>query len=383
MRREGEGGLRPNTGLILAGGGARGAYQVGVLKAVAELGDSSRNPFPIICGVSVGSINATFVAGRAGDFRTGVADLEKLWMALRSHKVYRTDFPSTLLSALHWLATLTFGGFGRGNPLSLLRNGPLERLLRDGIDFAEVRRCLQEGLLDALAVTASSYGTGRAMTFFQGDPDLADWQRARRDGIGCDISLDHLMASSALPIIFPPRRIGGQYFGDGSLRLTSPLSPAIHLGAERILVVGTRDTKPVPLPSGTATPPTPSLGDIAGHLLDLLFNDNLNEDVERLRRINNTLSMVPAEKRPETRLRSIEVLIQQPSGDIPDTAARHARELPWTIRMLLRGAGAWGGGWRVPSYLLFEPGYCRELIDMGYEDAMSRRDEYRSFLFDA
>ncbi|MBI1181012.1 MAG: patatin-like phospholipase family protein [Alphaproteobacteria bacterium] len=376
-----EGGRRGRgTGLLLAGGGARGAYQVGVLKAIAEFWDERRNPFPVICGVSVGSINAAYIASRAGDFRRGVTDLDQLWRGLRTHKVYRTDFPSTVLSALHWLVTLTLGGFGRANPLSLLRNGPLERLLRRDIDFHDITTCLRSGALEALAITASSYGTGRAMTFFQGDSSLADWTRARRDGIGCEITVDHLLASSALPIIFPPRRLGGQFFGDGSLRLTSPLSPAIHLGADRILVVGTRDTRPVAPPAGTMVPQAPSLGDIAGHLLDLLFNDNLNEDVERLRRINRTLSLVPPEKRGQTPLRTIDVLIQQPSGDIAEVAGRHVREIPRTIRMLLRGAGAWGSNWRVPSYLLFEPGYCGELIDMGYTDALARREEITDFL---
>jgi NTE family protein len=371
---------RHQTGLLLAGGGARGAYQVGVLKAVAELWKGGTNPFPVICGVSVGSINAAYMASRAEDFRAGVAGLEQLWRDLRTDKVYRTDVPTVTTTALHWLATLTVGGFGGGNPLSLLRNGPLETLLKDSIDFDGIDRCLTTGALEALAITASSYVTGRAMTFFQAPAQLPDWQRARRDGIHCEITAEHVLASAALPVIFPPQKVGDEYFGDGSLRLTAPLSPAIHLGAERILVVGTRDRRIEEGQAVTRRKHVPTLGDIAGHMLDLLFNDNLNEDVERLRRINNTLSLLPPEKAKESSLRTVEVLIVQPSQDMGEIAKRHVKEIPWTIRGLLRGAGAWGSGWRVPSYLLFEPGFCGELIDLGYKDATARKDEIAAFL---
>jgi NTE family protein len=372
--------IRNRTGLLLAGGGARGAYQVGVLKAVAELWGDGPNPFPVICGVSVGSINAAYVASRADDFGSGIADLERLWRELRTGKVYRTDVATVTATALHWLAALTVGGFGRRNPLSLLRNGPLTELLRERIDFHRIDRCLASGALEAVAITASSYANGRAMTFFQGPPALPDWQRARRDGVHCEITVDHVLASAALPVIFPPQKLGEEYFGDGSLRLTAPLSPAIHLGAERILVVGTRDRAKETAQVRTRRSRMPTLGDIAGHMMDLLFNDNLSEDVERLRRINNTLSLIPPAKLVESSLRKVEVLIVQPSKDIGDIARRHVQDIPWTIRGLLRGAGAWGGGWRVPSYLLFEPSFCGELIDLGYEDAMTKRAEIADFL---
>jgi NTE family protein len=279
-------GARPRAGLILAGGGARGAYQVGVLKALAEIWPGMVNPFPVICGVSVGSINAAFLASQADAFAGAVARLERMWLDLRSHKVFRTDVPTITATALHWLVSLTVGGFGRGNPLSLLRSDPLEALLRRDIDFDRIRRCLAAGALEALAITASGYGSARALTFFEAGPGAPEWQRSRRDGVRAALTVDHLMASAALPIIFPPRAIGDEYFADGSLRLGAPLSPAIHLGAERILVIGTRDRRPEAPPRAAAR--TPTLGDIAGHMLDLVFNDNLAEDVERLRRINHT-----------------------------------------------------------------------------------------------
>ena len=195
-----------------------------------------------------------------------------------------------------------------------------------------------------------------------------------------EIAVEHVLASAALPVIFPPQKVGEEYFGDGSLRLTAPLSPAIHLGAERILVVGTRDRNVETGEVEVRRRRAPTLGDIAGHMLDLLFNDNLNEDVERLRRINHTLSLLSPEKVADSPLRKVEVLIVQPSKDIGGIAKRHAKEIPWTIRGLLRGAGAWGSGWRVPSYLLFEPGFCGELIELGYQDAMMRKGEIAEFL---
>lgn len=371
---------RSRTGLLLAGGGARGAYQVGVLKAVAELWGDGPNPFPVICGVSVGSINAAYLASRTDRFSAGVADLETLWANLRTPRVYRTDVPTVTATALHWLATLTVGGFGNGNPLSLLRNAPLVELLNETIDFNRIENCLADGTLEALAITASSYVNGKAITFFQGPSQVPEWQRARRDGVHCQVTAEHVLASAALPVIFPPEKVGEDYYGDGSLRLTAPLSPAIHLGAERILVVGTRDRS---LETGEAEARrrrVPTLGDIAGHMLDLLFNDNLNEDVERLRRINHTLSLLSPEKAAESHLRTVEVLIVQPSKDIGEIAKRHVHEIPWTIKGLLRGAGAWGSGWRVPSYLLFEPGFCGELIELGYQDGMTRRGEIVDFL---
>jgi NTE family protein len=368
------------AGLLLAGGGARGAYQVGVLKAIGEVWGNRPNPFPVICGVSVGSINAAYLASHADRFSRGIVELEALWRGLRTHKVYRTDVPTITATALYWIATLAVGGFGRRNPLSLLKNEPLADLLNQSIDFDRIERCLENGALEALAITASSYLNGRAMTFFQGPSALPEWQRARRDGVHCRITTDHVLASAALPVIFPPQKVGSEFYGDGSLRLTAPLSPAIHLGAERILVVGTRDRAVESGEVAARRSQPPTLGDIAGHMLDLLFNDNLNEDVERLRRINHTLSLLPPERRDESHLRGIEVLIIQPSKDLGQIARRHAMDIPWTIRGLMRGAGAWGAGWRVPSYLLFEPSFCGELIELGYQDAMMRQDEIVEFL---
>lgn len=367
----------PCIGLVLAGGGARGAYQVGVLKAIAELWQEAASPFSIVTGVSVGAINAAALASCAGDFRTGMGWLEQLWLNLNAHHIYHTDATSILYHSMRRLLATAFGNIAGSPSNALLDTRPLEQLLEREINFARIGAALASGALDALAVTASSYADGRAKTFFQSRAESTGWSRARRDGLPAAIGVQHIMASSALPLIFHPRPINGEYFGDGALRLTAPVSPAIHLGAARVLVIGTRDERP-DVAEAAAGPP--NLGEISGYLLDVLFNDNLNADVERLRRINRTLALMSAEERRSTSLREIGVHVMRPSVDVRAIAGRHAGELPWTIRFLLRRIGAWGPNWRVASYFLFERSFCCALIDLGYRDAMAQRDELCSFL---
>lgn len=369
---------RPTVGLVLPGGGARGAYQAGALQAISEIVPGDANPFPVIMGASVGAINALALASNASHFTTAVSRIAQLWSTLRTEKVYRTDFATIARSGARWVGSMTPASyFGVKRPRALLDCTPLSGLLAQEIDLTGIDQAIADGALRAVGITASSYDRARAITFFQGVDGLEQWERVRRDGVAARLNIDHILASAALPMIFEARQIGGEFFGDGSLRLTSPLSPAIHCGADRILVIGVRDAKPQ---ATSTTTSYPTLGTLSGYLLDMIFMDNLDADIERARRVDKTLSLLGEQQRVATSLRDIDVLMVQPSRDVRDIARDHAHEMPWTIQMLLKRIGVWGRDWRLPSYLLFESAYCRALIEMGHADTMARRDEIADFL---
>jgi NTE family protein len=372
--------------LILPGAGARGAYQVGVLKAIAELvPERAPCPFEVLSGTSAGAINAAVLASRAGNFRNAVRDMEQVWSNFRVEQVYKADAFSMLKSSLHWLSAIVFGGLGRHNPISLLDSSPLETLLRARVRFARIDQALRRGQLQALAVTASAYSSARSVTFYQANSPPPGWARSRRIGRPTVIQLEHLMASAAVPFIFPPVRIGSEFYGDGSMRHRAPLSAAIHLGADRLLVIGVRDEHPDPEPSPDVEPTPPSLAHLAGYMLDTLFMDGLYGDLERITRINMMVDQVPPGvlSGPSAKLRRIDSLVVVPTRDIREAAGNHVGELPLALRLLLRGIGAGTrDGRQLISYLLFESGFTRELIDLGYRDGLERREDIARFLSD-
>ena len=372
--------------LVLPGAGARGAYQVGVLKAVASLLPAGApNPFAIIAGTSAGAINAAVLAGRAANFERGVNEMEQVWANFHANQVYRTDGWAMLTSSLRWLAAVVFGGLGVGNPHSLLDNSPLRELLARNVRFAAIARAIDQGQLDAIAVTASGYTTARSVTFFQARPEFKPWVRVRRIGRPARLDVEHLMASAAVPFVFPPVLIGGEYYGDGSMRHRAPLSPALHLGADRMLVIGVRDEQPDPEPAVDVAAVEPTLAHLAGYMLDTLFMDGLYTDLERISRTNRIVEQLgPGQLTgPLAELRRIQTLVIVPKEDIRDVAARYAHELPRPVRLLLRGLGAnRRSGLQLVSYVLFESGFTRALIDMGYRDALEMEDALRAFLFD-
>lgn len=371
----------PKTGLILTGGGARAAYQAGVLLAIAKLSKNRKhNPFPIICGTSAGAINAAGLACLADDFGKAVSILVRVWRNMHAGHIYRADPLGIGASGARWLSLLIAGWLIRNPPRSLLDNTPLGELLSRHLDFNGIQRAIDSGALHAVSITASGYDSGESISFFQAHPSAEPWSRVQRMGTRTELGLQHLLASSAIPFIFPPALIHREYFGDGSMRQLAPISPAIHLGAERVLIVGAGRKSEYHERQKTAG--HPSLAQIAGHALSSIFLDSLAVDIERMQRINKTLAAMPQNGPPsEIPLRPINTLIIAPSERLDRIAAQHARSLPWAVKALLSGIGAMNrGGGALTSYLLFEKSYTRSLIDLGYADTMARDTEVGDFL---
>lgn len=373
---------KPVLGLVMSGGGARAAYQVGVLKAIAEmLPADAPNPFDVISGTSAGAINATALAVFARRFREAVKRLNFVWKNFEVGHVYRADLRGIAATGFRWLAAMFAGGLGKHNPRALFDRTPLRELLTRHLSCEEIQTSIDAGYLRALSITCSGYTSGESVAFFQGVEMLSAWKRSRRVGSVANITIDHLMASSAIPLVFAAEKLHREYFGDGSMRQVAPLSPALHLGAERILVIGVRQESSVS--ERTSESSYPSLAQIAGHVLNSIFLDALEADIERMQRINNTIDLIPQDTLREgnVTLRKVDVLVISPSEDPEKVAARHAHHLPRAVRILLRGVGARRRtGANLISYLLFEKPYCQELIALGYDDAMARRGEIERFL---
>ena len=374
--------LRSKNALVLTGGGARAAYQVGVLSAIAKfIPRQHAIPFPILSGTSAGAINATALACYASCFHLGVKKLEWVWKNFTVDKVY------------HHKALKVYGHISRGmlasfqadyankSSRSLLNNAPLRGLLNNVIDFKRIDKNILQGNLSALSVTASSYSSGDSISFYQARDDIKPWHRVKRRGERSQLNTEHLMASAAIPMVFPSVKIKNQYFGDGSVHQLSPLSPAIHLGARRLFIIGVEQPKEALHPSENIPHP-PTSATIAGHLLDSIFSDTLHSDLERLHRINDTLKLIPKhDKDKQEGLQSIDSFVLNPSHNFNGIAMEYYYDLPLSIRLLLRGAGITNESESsILSYLLFDQQFCKELISLGYRDAIAQEDKIRRFL---
>ncbi len=375
------GQTRGSLGLVLSGGGARGAYQVGVLKAISELlPRDAPVPFRVICGTSAGAITACVVAAHAHNFRAGVVNLERVWRNFHVDQVFRADAVSMVRSGLRWFLALVSGGWLAPPPRSLFDNTPMRELLERHVNFARIQAAVDHGYLEGFAINAAEYRRAMSVAFYESAHDREPWLGSWRRGERAELCLDHLMASAAVPFLFPAVRMGGEYYGDGAMRQNAPLSPAIRLGADRLLVIGARTHAASGHGVYTAGQ-GPSFGQIFGFMLDTLFMDGLHNDLERLQRDNLLIANVGPDK---TGLKHIAPLLMSPREDFSEIAVRHADEMPRPLRVLMRTMGALNpGGGTLLSYLLFEGGYTRELIGLGYADGMRRREELYDFIVNA
>ena len=378
-----------HVGLVLTGGGARAAYQVGALGALSEILGPGPLPFDVVSGISAGAINGVVLATGAEDFRRAAELLHTTWAGLTPDSVYRTGALKLASIGTRWMADLSIGGvFGKSGINYLLDPAPLRALVEKGIPVGRMRRHLRAGRLRGVAVSATNYHTGSGVTFFEGASDVRPWTRSTRIGVRARITADHIMASAAIPVFFPPVPIDGSFYGDGCVRMHYPMSPAIHLGADRIVAVSQRWVRP---PAETlareARDKTRAMpiSEIAGLLLNAVFLDSLDSDLERLERVNRTVALVPRERlrNGDLGLRSIPALVLRPSQDLGGLAGDQYRRFPSMLRYLLRGIGATGpAGEDLLSYLAFEPIYVSRVMELGRADTLARRDEIREFFAD-
>lgn len=368
--------------LILTGGGARAAYQVGVLSAISKFSPRHHPvPFPIICGTSAGAINATALACYASCFQLGVKKLEWVWNSLKTDRIYHSDPLRVSSHIISGILGSFQADYANKTARSLLNNTPLRKLLSNVVDYNRIDNNIVKGDLSALSITASSYSNGNSISFYQSNDTIKPWFRAKRSGIPTQINSDHLLASAAIPLIFPSMKIKRNHFGDGSIHQLSPLSPAIHLGGEKLFIVGVEQPKES-IHVNENNPHPPSTATIAGHLLDGIFSDTLQSDLERMTRVNKTLSLITNDRRKNNEgLKNIESLVLNPSHNFNSMAVEYYHELPYTIRLLLRSIGVTNNSESsILSYLLFDKAYCKQLIKLGFEDALEQESKIRHFL---
>ena len=372
---------KAQVGLVLSGGGARGAYQAGVLKAIGEISGSMGLPSPIhnVTGVSAGAINAAYVAAGSDNWARCTDHLCDLWRSLTADQVFKTDAFSAGRAGLRLLSDATFGAlYKRKLARSLLDTEPLRNLLSEIIPFQEIDRHINEGHLNALAISAMNYSNASSITFVQGAPGLSMWERARRASVRAKVSIEHIMASAAIPLFFPPVQVGDTHYGDGCLRNTAPLSPAIHLGSQRLIVVSVR--RPDALAVHERGGVEPTIARVLGVIMNALLLDAIEVDMERMSRVNETVGRLPEAIKSHLALRKVEYLWIRPSQDIGHMAAGRFDHLPKVIRYLMGGLGSSAESAEITSYLLFEPEFCGKLIDLGYHDGMAHAEEIKRFL---
>lgn len=383
--------MENKLGLVMTGGGARGAYQAGVLKRIGEIPriKSLGNPFPIMGGTSAGAVNGAGLAMGCSDFSLATQVLARLWANLKPTDVFRCDVLSQARNSLTWIMDLSFGAIiGGGNARSLLDATPLRHYLHAHLDCDRIQDNIKRGHLYALTISATNYNSGKSYLFIQGAKGHPMWNRSRRVTLATKITVEHVCASAAIPLVFQPVRLetakGTAFFGDGCLRLQQPLSPIIRLGAERILAIGVR-CENLEHQEESSDQKDPSLAQVMGVLFNVMFLDHLATDVEHLERLNQLLEtgqISQAKLERCEKMRPLTVLQITPSVDLTEVARHHQRDMPYLIQYFVNSLGRDAASCSdLMSYLLFTSKYTRELINLGYHDADERIDEIEDYLF--
>jgi NTE family protein len=378
-------------GLVMTGGGARGAYQAGVLKRIGEIRrvQTDGNPFPIIGGSSAGAVNGGALAVGCDEFAIATKVLAKLWSELKPNDIFRCDVLSQARNSVTWILDLSFGAvLGGGNAHSLLDASPLRRFLNKYLDCDHIQANIKRKHLYALAISATNYNSGKSYLFIQGAKGHPMWNRSRRVTLATKITTDHICASAAIPLVFQPVRLkteeGTAYFGDGCVRMQQPLSPVIRLGAERVFGIGVRGES-LEHQEEAGNDMEPSLAQVMGLLFNVMFLDHLATDVEHLERLNTLLregQISQTEIEGCERMRPLATLLVTPSVDLSELARQHQKDMPYLIQYFMNGLGRDAVSCAdLMSYLLFTPKYTRALIDVGYNDANRRIDEIEEFIF--
>lgn len=372
-----------SVGLVLSGGGARAAYQVGVLSAIADISSAAKveNPFQIYSGVSAGAINTCMLAGSPHSFKGAVDNLVSLWSSIKSDQVFNSSPFGLTRGALKWFSDLSSGGLKNTHGISLLQTEPLRQLLTKNCQFGEIKKKIDAGVLQAVSVSALDYLTTSTTSFIEGNDKVKAWNRIRRLSEKTNLNAEHVMASAAIPLLFPPIKVGDLFYGDGCVRNLSPCAPAIYMGATRVIAIGVRKPQDLCFAGKTSGPQqSPTLAKVINVLLHAVMMDGLEHDIERMERINQNLKLLNEVERKSLPITPIEHLWIAPSIEISEIAAKKVGDLPMMIRYLLKGLGSLEEAAELASFLLFESSYCKELIEIGYEDGMKAKDKIRSFV---
>lgn len=372
-------------GINLTGGGARGSYQAGVLLGLAELlkkhhllGD--KNPFQYWSGVSAGSINMAYAVAGIDDLAESCYRLTQLWANIKAEQVFKTDFFSVSRNSARWIRDLSLGPLASTKRArALLDTTPLTKLLSDGVFYDKIQSSIDRKLVQGIACSAFSYRDGRTVSFIQTNDDV-HWDKPKRYSIKTPIKAEHIMASCAIPILFPAISLGGHYMADGSFRCTTPISPVIHLGAQKILMIGVRG--PSEINTVVNSNEAPGVAKIAGHILNALFFDSIDVDLERILHINELIDVMKGNVTTDrSHYSKIDVKLIRPSEDIAKLADQKARSsLPRTIDYLLSGLGSHEETAELASYILFEKRFTKELVELGYQDFLNQSDSIAEWL---